>query len=144
MKINIAREDKAFHLRTTTEDGQVIFADGSPDIGGHNKAARPMQMLLSALGSCSLIDVIFLLNKQRQPLEHVEVDIDAERREEVPQIFTKIHLIYHCYGEVDPKKVERACRLSMEKMCSVSMMLKPGVEITWDYAVHPASEIAKP
>ncbi len=138
MKVTIARQDDAYHLRTTTEDGQIIEADASPDIGGHNKAARPMQMVLAALGSCSLIDVIYLLNKQRQPLAHVEVEIDAQRREEVPQIFTSIHLTYNCYGDLDPKKVERACRLSMEKMCSVSMMLKPGVAITWSYEVYPA------
>jgi len=135
MKVTVSRQDDAYHLQSKTEDGHVTFTDGSEAIGGHNLAMRPMQMVLSAMGSCSLIDVIFLLNKQRQPLRHVEVDLQAERAETEPRVFTKIHLVYRCYGELDPKKVERACRLSMEKMCSVSMMLKPTVEISWGFEV---------
>lgn len=140
MKVTVARQDDAYYLQSETEDGHLTHTDASPAIGGKNQAMRPMQMVLSALGSCSLIDVIFLLNKQRQPLSDVKVDIEAERRDTEPRIFTKIHLHYHCYGnDLDDKKVERACRLSMEKMCSVSMMLKPGVDISWAYSVHPAN-----
>lgn len=140
MKVKISRIDDAYHLESRTEDGHVTHTDGSPAIGGHNQAMRPMQMVLSAMGSCSLIDVIFLLNKQRQPLEHVEVELNGERRDKEPRVFTKIHLTYHCYGDLDEKKVERACRLSMEKMCSVSLMLKQAVDITWSYQISPARE----
>lgn len=139
MKVTISRQDDAFHLRSETDNGHITYTDAGPSIGGKGQDMSPMQMVLCALGSCSLIDVIFLLNKQRQPLSDVKVDIDATRREEAPRVFTKIHLNYHCYGdELDAKKVERACRLSMEKMCSVSMMLKPGVDISWSYEIHPA------
>lgn len=141
MKVTIERQDTAYHLRTTTEEGQHVYADASPDIGGHNLAVRPMQMLLGALGSCSLIDVIFLLNKQRQPLAHVAVDLDGERATTEPKVFTKIHLHYRCYGALDDKKVERACRLSMEKMCSVSMMLKAAVDISWSYEILAAESL---
>lgn len=138
MKITVSRQDDAYYLQSKTEDGHVTYTDAGPATGGHNLAMRPMQMVLSALGSCSLIDVIFLLNKQRQNLQDVQLEIEAERRDEEPRIFTKIHLHYHCYGEdLSDKKVERACRLSMEQMCSVSLMLKPGVEISWEYSVHP-------
>ena len=139
MKVTVSRIDDAFHLESKTEDGHVTYTDAGPATGGHNLAMRPMQMVMSAMGSCSLIDVIFLLNKQRQPLEHVEVKMEGERRDEEPRVFTKIPLVYHCYGDgLVEKKVERACRLSMEKMCSVSLMLKPSVDITWGYEIHPA------
>ncbi|MEM9835263.1 MAG: OsmC family protein [Bacteroidota bacterium] len=140
MKVTVSRKDDAFHLESTTEDGHQAYTDGSVEIGGHNLAMRPMQMVLSALGSCSLIDVILLLKKQRQSLQHVEVSLEAERRDTAPRIFTKIHLTYHCWGTLETDKVARACRLSMEKMCSVSLMLKPGVDISWDYEIHPPKE----
>lgn len=139
MKVTITRQDDAYYLESTTENGHTAHTDTSPSIGGTDRAMSPMQMVLSALGSCSLIDVIYLLNKQRQSLSDVKVDIDAERREEDPRVFTKVHLNYHCYGdELDDKKVERACRLSMEKMCSVAMMLKDAVDISWSYEIHPS------
>lgn len=137
MNVTISRQDDAFYLQSKTAEGHVAYTDTSVAIGGKNQAMSPMQMVLSALGSCSLIDVIYLLNKQKQPLTDVHVDIQAKRRDEEPRVFTHIHLHYHCTGnELKDKKVERACRLSMEKMCSVSMMLKPGVEITWEYSIH--------
>lgn len=141
MKVTVSRIDDAFHLESRTEDGHVTYTDAGPATGGHNLAMRPMQMVLSAMGSCSLIDVIFLLNKQRQPLKHVEVEMEGTRRDEDPKVFTKIHLNYRCYGPLDEKKVERACRLSMENMCSVSLMLKKAVEITWSYEVLEAEEV---
>ncbi|PHI20928.1 osmotically inducible protein OsmC [Lewinellaceae bacterium SD302] len=139
MKVTVSRQDDAYYLESKTEDGHTTYTDASPDIGGTDRAMRPMQMVLSAMGSCSLIDVIFLLNKQRQQLDDVKVDIEAERRDEEPRVFTKIHLRYHCYGDsLNDKKVERACRLSMEQLCSVSMMLKDSVDISWSYEIHPA------
>ena len=138
MKVTVSRKDDAFHLQSTTEDGHHTYTDAGEKIGGHNLAMRPMQMVLSAMGSCSLIDVILLLKKQRQPLQHIEAELDAERAETAPRVFTKIHVTYHCYGELEDSKVEKACRLSMEQMCSVSLMLKPSVDITWSYQIHPA------
>jgi len=136
MKVKLERVDDAFHMRSTNEEGQTVFADGSPAIGGGNKAMRPMQMVLAALASCSTIDVISLLNKQRQALEHIEVDIEGKRESgQIPNVFTAIHLHYKLYGPVDDKKAERACRLSMEKLCSVSKMLENSVDITWEYSV---------
>ncbi|MEL6141744.1 MAG: OsmC family protein [Bacteroidota bacterium] len=139
MKVTVSRQDHAYHLQSTTEDGHHTYTDASEKIGGHNLAMRPMQMVLSAMGSCTLIDVILLLQKQRQPLQHVEAELDAERAETEPRVFTKIHVTYHCYGELEDSKVERACRLSMEKMCSVSLMLKPSVDISWSYKIHPTT-----
>lgn len=136
MKIKLERIDDAFHMRSTTEDGTFVDADGAPDIGGGNKAVRPMQMLLASLASCSTIDVILLMKKQRQQLDHIEVEVEGQRAlGQVPAVFTDIHLHYKLYGQIDPKKAERACRLSMEELCSVSKMLEKAVNITWEFSV---------
>jgi putative redox protein len=138
MKITLRRLDDAFHMEASNEDGLTVQSDGSPAIGGHNKAMRPMQMVLSALGSCSSIDVIHLLNKQRQPLDDIRIELTAQRVDTVPQVFSAIQVHYVLYGELEDKKVERACRLSMEKLCSVSKMLEKSVNITWSYEIKNA------
>ncbi|MEM8583582.1 MAG: OsmC family protein [Bacteroidota bacterium] len=135
MEVQLKRVDDAYRFEITTEDGFKLHTDTSEAIGGHDTAPRPMQMVLAAVASCSSIDIVYLLNKQRQPLDDIQVDVKAERAETDPKVFTKIHLHYRCYGQLDADKVERACRLSMEKMCSVSLMLKGSVDIEWSYEV---------
>jgi putative redox protein len=136
MTIKLHRLDNDFHLQATNEDGLAVETDGGEAIGGHNAGMRPMQLLLSAVGSCSSIDVILLLRKQRQDLQDIRIAVTGSRRDEEPRIFTAIHVAYTLVGDIDEKKAERACRLSMEKMCSVSLMLKAGgVEVTWECAV---------
>ena len=137
MKMTLHRLDDGFHMQSTNEDGLTVESDASPAIGGQNKAMRPMQMVLAALGSCSSIDVIHLLNKQRQILRDIKIEITAQRADAVPAVFTAIQVHYKLYGELNEKKVERACRLSMEKLCSVSKMLEKSVDISWSYEVLP-------
>ncbi|MGH1437775.1 MAG: OsmC family protein [Lewinella sp.] len=135
MKVTLERLDDAFHMQASNEDGLTVHTDGSPEIGGHNLAMRPMQMVLAALGSCSSIDIIYLLNKQRQPLRDIKIELNGERVDTVPKVFKAIHVHYKLFGGLDEKKAERACRLSMEKLCSVSMMLEKSVDITWSYEI---------
>lgn len=136
MTINLQRLDQDFHLQATNEQGVTMDFDGGAAIGGHDQGFRPMQSVLAAVGACSSIDIVMLLRKQRQELKDLRIRLEAERREESPRLFTKIHVHYTLVGDVSDKKAERACRLSMEKMCSVSLMLKAGgVEIGWSYEV---------
>jgi putative redox protein len=137
MKIKLERINDAFHMRSTNESGQSVDADGSPAIGGENKGMRPMEMFLSSLASCSTIDIILLLKKQRQQLEHIEVEVEGKRREgQIPAVFTDIHLHYILHGDLDPKKAERACRISVEELCSVSKMIEKTVNITWEFSIR--------
>lgn len=136
MNITIKRLDDAYQMQSISPEGKTVLSDANVEIGGKDSAMRPMQILLSALGSCSSIDVIELLRKQRQPLEHIELDISGERADSVPRVFTDIHIKYRLYGALDEAKVERACRLSMEKLCSVSKMLEKAVTITWSYTIE--------
>jgi len=135
MKVTLKRMDDAYLMQAVNEEGRIVTTDGPKSIGGQNSAFRPMQMVLVALGSCSSIDIIYLLKKQRQPLDHIEVEIDSKRAETAPKVFTEINIHYKLYGDLNEKKVERACRLSMEKMCSVSKMLEKSVDIRWTYSI---------
>ena len=134
MTITLHRRDDAFLFESVNDEGLTVLSDASPDIGGQGRGLRPMQLVLAAVASCSSIDIVLLLKKQRQELRDLKVTVEGQRADTVPKVFTKIQVHYRFWGALDAKKVERACRLSMEKLCSVSMMLAAGgVDISWTY-----------
>ena len=100
---------------------------------------KPSDLLLLSAASCSAYDVVMILTKQRQPLEGLEVTCRGEQQAEAPYAFTHIHLHYRLKGPLDPKKVERAIRLSEDKYCSVINTLKATVEISSDYKLIDGS-----
>jgi len=117
--------------------GHQITMDGPPDHGGKNLGPRPMEMLLLGLGGCTSFDVMSILKKSRQDVTDCVADITAERADEVPSVFTKIHVHFTVKGNnLKESLVKRAVSLSAEKYCSASIMLeKAGVEITHDYTI---------
>jgi putative redox protein len=120
----------------TTESGHQIETDGSPAIGGQDRGARPMEMVLVGLGSCSAIDVMTMLEKMRQQVSDCRIEIDANRADAIPAVFADIHLSFSITGkDLDSNKVGRAVSLSAEKYCSVSRMLAGSVAITHDFTV---------
>ncbi len=140
MKVTLVRQNQAVHLEGQNEEGLRVHTDGSASIGGESKGMRPMELLLTSLGSCSSIDVITILQKMKQPLEDLRIEVEGTRKEgEIPAVFTHIHLHYHLTGALDPVKVARAISLSMETYCSVSKMLEKSVEITTEYSIHPSA-----
>lgn len=136
MSITLKRLNDAYHMQATNESGEQFEMDGSPAIGGDNLAMRPMQVLLAALGGCSTIDVVSILKKLREPLEDIEVKISGDREAgQVPAVYTSMHLHYILTGNLKPEKVEKAITLSVEKYCSVGMMLEKAAPITWSYEI---------
>jgi len=120
----------------TTESGHSVLMDAAPEVGGENKGARPMEMVLLGLGGCTSIDVIMMLQKAKQAVEDCQVEIRSERSDSIPKIFTKIHVHFKITGQdLNPKKVERAVNLSAEKYCSVSKMLEASVEMSHDFEI---------
>ena len=114
-----------------------VVTDGGVAIGAAGEGMRPMELVLAAVANCSAIDILLLLEKQRQDVVDLKITVTGQRAETVPKVFTRIRVHYDFVGELNAKKVERACRLSMEKLCSVSMMLKAGgVAIEWDYSIE--------
>ena len=120
--------------------GGKLVVDGAPDIGGEGRGMRPMELLLSAVASCSLMDIMHILRKQKEPVEHLKVDIEGARKDAVPSPFTRIKLVFVARGKVDDHKLQRAVQLSVEKYCSVSATLSRDVEITWEARLEAAEE----
>lgn len=138
MKIELKRVNKAVQMIAFNEDGNEIHIDGAPGIGGEGKGFRPMQLLAAGAGSCSSIDIISILKKQRQSLEDLQVTIKAEREEgKIPSLFQTIHLHYTLCGKLDRNKVEKALELSLEKYCSVVKILEKTAKITYSYEIKP-------
>ncbi len=122
-----------------SETGHAVVLDGAPENGGRNIGMRPMEMLLIGMGACTSFDVVTILKKARQPIVDCVADISAERADEVPKVFTKIHVHFVVTGDnLNATQVERAVKLSAEKYCSASIMLSKAVEITHDYEIKPS------
>jgi len=124
-----------------SETGHTIVMDGPADHGGKNQGARPMEMMLMGMGGCSSFDVIHILKKSRQDVTDCIAEIEAERADAVPSVFTKVHLHFVVTGHnLKDGMVRNAVKLSAEKYCSASIMLaKGGVEITHSYEVRDAA-----
>lgn len=119
-----------------TESGHAVVMDGAPAAGGRNLGPRPMEMLLLGAGGCSSIDVIMILKKSRQAVSDCYVELEAERAETDPKVFTKIHMHFVVKGkDIKPEAVEKAVKLSAEKYCSASIMLGATAEVTHDFEV---------
>lgn len=122
-----------------TGSGHSIVMDGAPEFGGRNLGARPMELLLLGLGGCTSFDVVMMLQKARQDVADCEVHVTAERSEEVPKVFTKIHVHFVIKGKnLAENHVKRAVSLSAEKYCSASKMLEKSAEITHDFEIQEA------
>lgn len=137
MKINITRVDKDFHMECRGSSEVKVHIDAAEKTGGHNAGARPMELILMGLGSCSAIDLIAILKKQRQNPDDLSIDLHANRAEnKIPAVFTDIHITFKLKGRLDEIKVQRAIELSVEKYCSVYEMLKDKVNITYSYSIN--------
>lgn len=119
-----------------TESGHAVLMDGAPAAGGRNLGPRPMEMLLLGAGGCTSFDVIAILKKSRQAVSDCYVEIEAERAETDPKVFTKIHMHFVVTGrDIKPEAVEKAIKLSAEKYCSASIMLGATAAMTHDFEV---------
>lgn len=119
-----------------TESNHAILMDGSPEAGGRNLGARPMELVLLGLGGCSSFDVVLILKKQRQEITDCVAEISADRADIDPKVFTRIHLHFIVTGKnLKPEQVDRAIKLSAEKYCSASIMIGKTAEITHDFEI---------
>lgn len=136
MKITVQKLDKDLHMEAENEEGGLIRMDGNTQIGGLEGGFSPMQLLLAGVGGCSAIDIIGILEKQKQDLQDLRVEVDGDKKKkDTYSEFKTIHLKFIFTGDLDPKKVERAIDLSMNKYCSVSKALEKGSDITYSYEI---------
>ena len=116
--------------------GHTVVMDGAPEAGGRNLGMRPMELVLLGVGGCTSFDVVSILKKQRQNVIDCVAEMQAERADSDPKVFTKIHIHFVITGRgLKEEQVKRAIELSADKYCSASIMLKPKVEITHDYEI---------
>ena len=135
MKVNVNWEGEVC-FKGSTESDHFYFMDGPEEAGGQNRGMRPMEALLISMGGCTSYDVVTILKKSRQAINHCEAVITAERADSIPKVFTKIHIHFVISGDaLDPNAIERAITLSAEKYCSASIMLGKSVAITHDYEI---------
>jgi putative redox protein len=117
--------------------GHTVTMDGSPDVGGRELAARPMEMVLIGMGGCTAIDVVSMLRKQRQDISDVVVELAAERADDYPKVFTKVTVIYRVRGKgLNRALVERAVSLSDAKYCSATAMIRKSAEIAHEVVLE--------
>ncbi|KPK09199.1 MAG: peroxiredoxin [Betaproteobacteria bacterium SG8_39] len=117
-----------------TGSNHVLAMDGAPEGGGRNLAPRPMEVVLAGTGGCTAYDVVVILKKSGQQVSGCDLQLEAERAETDPKVFTRIHMHFTLRGKALKKNlVEHAIRLSHEKYCSASAMLGKTAEMTTDF-----------
>ena len=119
--------------------GHAVVMEGAPGEGEIASGIRPMEMLLLGMGGCTTYDVVDILEKAREKVTDVVVEIEAERAGEVPKVYKKIHAHYVVTGHgLKPSAVERAIKLSAEKYCSATIMLAATATVTHDFEIVEA------
>ena len=122
-------------FEATTDDGTMLITDGPEKYGGEGRGMRPMQLFLASLAGCSSIDVVLILEKQKQRIDSYEVFVEGKRTDAIPSVYESIHLRFVLRGDITDKKLQRAVTLGVEKYCSVASMLLPGVVVTHEASV---------
>ncbi|MFM9888821.1 MAG: OsmC family protein [Burkholderiales bacterium] len=119
-----------------TESGHAIVMDGAPDAGGRNLGPRPMETVLAGTGGCTAFDVVLILKRSRQDVTGCHVELEADRAETDPKVFTRIHMHFVVRGRnLKASLVENAIKLSHQKYCSATIMLAKTAEVTHDYEI---------
>lgn len=133
VKLSMHRNKGDYGFEVKDQLDHSLQTDSGKDSGGLDAGFRPMQLVLAALGSCSAIDVVAILKKQKQDLREFNIDIEAEREEgTIPTLWKSVRMIFLLSGEIEESKAERAVALSVNKYCSVAETLRRGgTEITW-------------
>jgi putative redox protein len=120
-------------LEGVTAHGRLDMASGLDEPG---QGATPMELLAAALAGCTSMDVVSILQKMRQPLEGLRVEVHGEQADEHPKRFISLEVVYNLTGALDERKVQRAIELSETRYCSVAATLRPAVSISSRYVIE--------
>ena len=123
-------------FKGSSESGHEVALDGPEELGGKGLGMRPMEMMLIGMGGCTSFDVVTILKRSRQQITGCIAEIEAIRADEIPKVFTSIHIHFLIKGiDLQEKAVDRAIELSANKYCSASIMLGKSVKITHDFVI---------
>ncbi len=145
MKVEVVQARGLTMIGRAAGSNAWVVMDGPYKFRGSSAGIRPMEMFLVSLGGCTGMDVISLMDKMKVPYRKLKVSIDYERAQEHPKVYTKIHLHYTIYGDIEEDKdkanIEKAIKLSQEKYCSVSAMVRSaGIELSYDWEIREPEE----
>ena len=130
----VSWKERGLLLEGVTPNGRVDLASALDEAG---QGASPMELLAVALGGCTAMDVVTILQKMREPLEGLRVEVSGEKADDHPKRYLSLEIVYHLKGDLDEHKVKRAIELSESKYCSVEATLRPGVRISSRFVVAP-------
>jgi putative redox protein len=134
MKARVKWAENRTFIGTSGTGHNFVFGTKRED--GTTPGPSPMELVLIGTGGCSAYDVVSILEKGREPVDDVVVELDADRADATPAVFTRIHMHFIVTGRgVNPAKVDRAIQLSVEKYCSASAMMAKTAEVTHDFEV---------
>ena len=141
VEITIDRVEGEYGFEAKDALGHTVKIDSSIENGGSNYGTRPTQLLLMGLGTCSGIDIVAILNKQKQTIDSFKMHIKGQReKDKIPALWETIHMVFELTGDIDEDKVKRACALSVDKYCTVAETLRrAGAKITWEVRIAPIS-----
>ncbi len=127
-------ENMAFE---TEVNGHKIIIDAEPDVGGLNLGPRPKNLMLSALGGCTAMDVTAILKKMRVDVTGLNIIVEGDLTEEYPKHFFRMHIIYEFSGKDLPMdKLKKAVELSQERYCGVTAVYKKAMDITSEIKIN--------
>lgn len=125
------------NLNFSSQVGDHEVVTDAPELhGGDNAAPSPKPLMVAALAGCTGVDVISTLKKMRVELEDFSMEVESEQTEDIPSVYTSMHIIYEFKGkDLDPNKLKRAVELSQDKYCGVSAMYKKIMDISWEIKI---------
>jgi putative redox protein len=133
----VVKQVEGLSLVGKSDSNHWVPLDSIKTFGGAEAATKPMELVLIALGGCTGMDVISILKKMREDVRDFDIELDADKADGHPSVFTKIHLHYLIKGKkIKSENVNKAIELSMNQYCSVSAMLKKSVDVTWDFEIQ--------
>ncbi len=105
--------------------------------GNHVDGASPVELLLEALGACSAVDVVVIMEKVKTPLTRLEVVLDGDRRSREPRYFESVRILFDAWGDgISGDKLMRAINLSIGKYCSVYHSLRTNLKLLAQFRIH--------
>jgi len=132
MGLHTVRYDGGMAFIGEGGSGHAVVMDASTAAGGRGRGPTPVELLLSAIGGCTGMDVISILQKMRTPASALTITIDVDRSSSHPKALRRVHLLYRIDGELPEENARRAIDLSLTKYCSVASSLAEAVELRWD------------
>ncbi|HEY5122895.1 MAG TPA: OsmC family protein [Ignavibacteria bacterium] len=126
--------EKGMRLAGINELGLITYFDTHPEVGGEDTAPTPLEVMLQSLAGCTAMDVISMLRKRRKTIDDFSIDLEAERAQEHPKVFTKVKMTYNLKSpDATVEEFKNVITLSQDKYCSVSAMFKrSGCVVIWE------------